>query len=489
MELTELHRFTHPWEAAATLRLRDGDPTVLAEYAEHGRIHPEATSQDAADAVFDRWHSATEQGRDALMLARSWTDVTELNARARAVATATGAVTGPVLVTVTSKTASTRGHVEQRSWRAGDILIAKKNTTRIRIGTDTVRNGDRYRVIAADPGEAAGGLVVEDLRGRGTTTLPTAYLARHSEYGWATTIDGAQGATADIGIVLARSGLDREHLYVAISRGRLANHVHTTPELNTGDAGPHRPTQSRAQPPAPPAQAPLQAPGRGQHPAASRHRAEATGQLALPDLDAAITQLATAVNTTGRERAAHSLLDPPIAQARERDWERRDNQRPPQPAPAEHVRNQRDLDRARDRLEQTRDHVDRLDAQVRDLQDQLDEAPRWARSRRVALTRTLTFTAEMVLPGATDQLHQASRDVDALTKVVDTQTQQLLDTHAGDRERRQQAWLGRSDRTYVDPNPVIAPADPAAPAAMRRRERERQPYRNAPKPSGPVRAM
>ena len=85
---------------------------------------------------------------------------------------------------------------------------------------------------------------MQDLRGRGTTTLPAAYLARHSEYGWATTIDGAQGATADVGIVLARSGLDREHLYVAMSRGREANHVHTTPEVATGDAGPHRASSS-----------------------------------------------------------------------------------------------------------------------------------------------------------------------------------------------------------------------------------------------------
>ena len=488
VELTELHRFTHPWEAAATLRLRDGDGTVLAEYAEHGRIHPEATSQDAADAVFERWHTATEQGRDALMLARSWTDVTELNARARAAAIATGAVTGPDLMTVSSRTASTRGQSEQRSWRAGDVLIAKKNTTRIRIGADSVRNGDRYRVIAADPGENAG-LVVEDLRGRGRTTLPTGYLARHSEYGWAATIDGAQGATADLGIVLAGSGLDREHLYVAMSRGREANHVHTTPELNTGDAGPRRPTQARMQASVAPALAVVQAPGRGEHPAESRRPAEATDQLVLPDLDAAITQLTTAVNTTGRERAAHSLLDPPITQARERDWERRDSQRPPRPVPAEHVQTQRDLDRARARLEQARDHLDRLDAQVRDLRDQLDAAPRWARSRRMALTRTLIFTAEMVLPGATDELHQASRDVDTLTQVVDTETQHRLDSGTADRERRQQAWLERSDRTYVDPNSVIAPADPQARSAMRRREGEREPYRNAPNPSGPVRSM
>ncbi len=487
-ELTELHRFTHPWEAAATLRLRDGDPTVLAEYAEQGRVHPEATSADAADSVFERWHTATGQGLDALMLARSWTDVTELNARARAAAIATGAVTGPVLATVTSKTASSRGHVEQRSWRAGDVLIAKKNTTRIRIGDDTVRNGDRYRVIAAEPGANAG-LVVEDLRGRGTTTLPAAYLARHSQFGWAATIDGAQGATADVGIVLARSGLDREHLYVAMSRGRDANHVHTTPELNTGDAGPHRPTQAPAQAPARPARASVQVPGSGQHPAASRHRAEAASQLVLPDLDAAVTQLSTALSTSGRERAAHSLLDPPIAQARERDWERRDNLRPAPPLPAKHVQNQRDLDRAQARAEQARDHVDRLNAQVRDLQDQLDETPRWARSRRQGLTRTLTFTNEMVLPGATRELHQASGDVDTLTHHVETDTKERLDDDTADRDRRHQAWARQTGRNYVDPNPVIAPADPQAPFAMRRREREREPYRNAPNPSGPVRSM
>ncbi|HEY5032321.1 MAG TPA: AAA family ATPase [Actinomycetes bacterium] len=488
VELTELHRFAHPWEAAATLRLRDGDPTVLAEYANRGRIHPETTSTDAADAVFDRWHTAAEQGHDALMLARSWTDVTELNARARAAAVATGTVSGPVLATVTTKTASTRGHVEQRSWRAGDVLIAKKNTTRIAIGADTVRNGDRYRVIAAEPGENAG-LVVEDLRGRGTTTLPASYLGRHCEYGWAATIDGAQGATADIGIVLARSGLDREHLYVAMSRGREANHVHTTPELNTGDAGPHRPTQARMQAPLLPALAVVQAPGSGEHPAASRQRVEAAGQLVLPDLDAAITQLTTALSTSGRERAAHSLLDRPIAQARERDWERRESQHPPRPVNSEHVQNQRDLDRARARLEQARDHVGRLDAQVRDLLYQLEDLPRWARGRRQALTATMSFTTETVLPGATRELHQAGTNVDALTHVVDTDTQHRLDCDTADLARRRTAWVRQSERPYTDPNQVTASADRPTATSARRGGYGRDPYWVLPPTQTPDRSM
>ena len=75
----------------------------------------------------------TITGRDALMLARAWTDVNALSARARAVAITTGAVTGPDLAVVATRSASTRGQTEQRSWRAGDVLLAKKNDSRTRI--------------------------------------------------------------------------------------------------------------------------------------------------------------------------------------------------------------------------------------------------------------------------------------------------------------------------------------------------------------------
>jgi ATP-dependent exoDNAse (exonuclease V) alpha subunit len=39
LQLTELHRFTDPAEAAASLALRDGDPRALAFYLDHRRIH------------------------------------------------------------------------------------------------------------------------------------------------------------------------------------------------------------------------------------------------------------------------------------------------------------------------------------------------------------------------------------------------------------------------------------------------------------------
>lgn len=42
---------------------------------------------------------------------------------------------------------------------------------------------------------------------RQPTFLPADYVAAHAEYGWASTITSAQGATVDVGIVLVRPGL------------------------------------------------------------------------------------------------------------------------------------------------------------------------------------------------------------------------------------------------------------------------------------------
>lgn len=87
-----------------------------------------------------------------------------------------------------------------------------------------MRNGDRFTVLAASDG----GLLLEHISGA-RTTLPAEYVREYAAYGWASTIDSAQGATVDVGILLARPGLDREHLYVGLTRGRDANQVHLAP--------------------------------------------------------------------------------------------------------------------------------------------------------------------------------------------------------------------------------------------------------------------
>jgi ATP-dependent exoDNAse (exonuclease V) alpha subunit len=212
IELSGVHRFENAWERDASLRLRAGDPTVIATYNRAGRLHALDDPDDALVAVFRHWQRARDAGADALMLGRTRADVDQLNTLAKAAAQASGESHGPELATTTTN-----------RWQAGDIVRTRRNNRRIPLGDSHVKNGDRYRVLSPT---TDGGLLVDDVRGRGRTLLPAGYVAEHLDYGWATTIDTAQGSTADIAMLLVRPNLDREHLYVGMTRGRAENHAY-----------------------------------------------------------------------------------------------------------------------------------------------------------------------------------------------------------------------------------------------------------------------
>ncbi len=54
VELERIHRFTHDWEAAASLKLRHGHPTVLDTYEAHNRIHA-GTIGEHLDTMVAAW--------------------------------------------------------------------------------------------------------------------------------------------------------------------------------------------------------------------------------------------------------------------------------------------------------------------------------------------------------------------------------------------------------------------------------------------------
>ena len=83
LRLTELHRFTDPAEAAASLALRDGKPEALDFYLDHGRVHVGDLATTTEDA-FNAWVSDRAAGLDAIMIAPTRNLVAELNRRARA---------------------------------------------------------------------------------------------------------------------------------------------------------------------------------------------------------------------------------------------------------------------------------------------------------------------------------------------------------------------------------------------------------------------
>ena len=147
------------------------------------------------------------------MLARTRDDVDQLNTLAKTAAQISGDSHGPEL------------HVGHRTFQAGDVIRTRRNQRSIGVGDSHVRNGDRYTILATTED---GALLVDDLAGRGATLLPPSYVTEHVEHGWATTIDTAQGATTDYAVLLVRPGIDREHLYVGLTRGRHENHAYMT---------------------------------------------------------------------------------------------------------------------------------------------------------------------------------------------------------------------------------------------------------------------
>jgi conjugative relaxase-like TrwC/TraI family protein len=212
--LTHVHRFRHPWERVASLQLRHGDPACLDAYLDHDRIHPIESDSDPYETILTDYQRLTADGSRVLLLARTHDDVGELNTRARAAAIAAGEVHGAPLLTT-----------GDREWRTGDGLRVTRNDRRIPVGSDHLRNGDVFTVT----GRSAAGLTVQRQDSTEVAVLPAAYLTEHARYGWATTIDAAQGATVDHTLLLARPGLDRTRLYVGLTRGRHSNHLYLAP--------------------------------------------------------------------------------------------------------------------------------------------------------------------------------------------------------------------------------------------------------------------
>jgi conjugative relaxase-like TrwC/TraI family protein len=209
--LDEVLRFTDPAEAAATLDLRRGNPASIGFYADNRRLHP-ADAATIADQVLNAWAADRHAGLDSIMLAATRDRVALLNHQARQFRLR-GLPAGREVGLADGNRAS-----------AGDLIITRRNNRQLRSrGGAWVTNGDRWTVTAVNHD---GSLTAEHLKTHKSVHLPADYVEAWTELGYATTIHGAQGVTADTCHGLITGTESRQQLYTMASRGRDANHLH-----------------------------------------------------------------------------------------------------------------------------------------------------------------------------------------------------------------------------------------------------------------------
>lgn len=209
VELTDNVRQTEEWERDALTELRTGNPDrAVAIYRNRGRILTTDTHDEAIQWAVANWHrdlEAATNPSDVLLIAHRNSTVDQLNQQARSLADTKGRLSGPSL---------NRGG---RVYRTGDRVLCHRNRTRL-----GVVNGDLATVTSADP--AQGTMTIRLDRNGESRTIPAWYLDEgYVDYGYAVTGHKAQGATAKVAHCIAEPAVDREWIYVTMSRGRQAN--------------------------------------------------------------------------------------------------------------------------------------------------------------------------------------------------------------------------------------------------------------------------
>ena len=179
VQLAEPQRFTHAWERDATLRLRAGDVTVLAEYEEHGRLRG-GTAEEATEQAYRGWLADHLDGKDTVLIARTEDQARELSRRARDDLIRYGLVAaGPRVRLAAGEQAS-----------AGDLVMARRNTRAIQAGQPDRELANRDVLQITHHRRPDGSRVeVRRLTGRDPATgqacwsapfaVPRRYLAEH----------------------------------------------------------------------------------------------------------------------------------------------------------------------------------------------------------------------------------------------------------------------------------------------------------------------
>ena len=211
IELDTIHRFHNQWEAAASLKLRHGDPAGLDAYLDHDRIFA-APFVEHVDNLAHYWAGARDRGEYVAITTTTNDHVDAINTAVHDHRRALGQL------------GDTRLELgDGLEVAVGDVITTRRNERFLRTTMgESVRNRDSWTIdtIGAD-----GSLSVTRIDGHGTVTLPAGYVAEHVQLGYAATEPGNQSDTATRSATLATTATTCRGLYVAITRGQVENLV------------------------------------------------------------------------------------------------------------------------------------------------------------------------------------------------------------------------------------------------------------------------
>lgn len=214
--LDQVVRFKAEWEREASLRLRDGDTAVLAEYDDRGRLRS-GSREAMLDMAYQDWLADTLAGRDSILIAASKDQVDELAARARAALVRLGRVEAGGI------------ELEQRG-----ITVGVGDQIQLRNNDRTVTSGQGRHAVNRDVVKVVGrtedGALTVEYPDGDRMQLPPQYVGKYVDLAYAGTVHAAQGRTVDVCRTLVDGAGGRESFYVAMTRGREMNTAYVVTE-------------------------------------------------------------------------------------------------------------------------------------------------------------------------------------------------------------------------------------------------------------------
>jgi conjugative relaxase-like TrwC/TraI family protein len=211
-------------QAAATLQIRDGNTDGLQLYHERGWVK-DGSRDEMIVAAVEGYFADTNAGLRSLVIAPTNDDVRQMNEMMQA------ELMGDGVVDVDGPSTTLSDGIEAH---VGDTVLARQNKL---IGDKNngvrVLNGQILQVRQINEDGSLNGF---DPRSRKHVHLPADYVSESTQLGYAATFPRTQGATVDTTHSLVDQKLDRNGMYVGLTRGKSENRVYvdTSAELDTG---------------------------------------------------------------------------------------------------------------------------------------------------------------------------------------------------------------------------------------------------------------